>query len=89
LHCWSSKTLETIRNTLGKYIDTTDKKGQYSCARICVEVDLEVGLPKAIKLIVAKWSNLQELDYEKLPFKCRHFHGYGHFVRNCRKKNKE
>jgi hypothetical protein len=54
-----------------------------------VEVDLEVGLPKAIKLTIADWTHIQELDYEQLPFKCRHCHGYGHFARHCKKKNVE
>jgi hypothetical protein len=64
LHCWNPKSLEAIGNTLGKYIDKEDKKEQYSCARICVEVDLEVGLPEAIQLKIADWSSIQELDYE-------------------------
>ena len=38
---------------------------------------------------MADWSHVQELDYEKLPFKCYHCHGYGHFARNCKKKAKE
>jgi hypothetical protein len=76
LHCWNPKSLESIGNTLGKYIDKADRKEQYSCARICIEVDLEVGLPEAIQLKVADWSHIQELDYEQLPFKCRYCHGY-------------
>jgi hypothetical protein len=28
------------------------------------------------------------LDYEQL-FKCRYFHGYGHFARHCKKKSEE
>ena len=35
------------------------------------------------------WSHIQELDYEQLPFKCCHYHGYGHFARNCKKKAKD
>ena len=61
-------------------------KDQYACARICVEVDLEAGLPEAIKLTVGNWSHFQKLDYEQLPFKCRGCHEYGHFIRNCPKK---
>ena len=38
---------------------------------------------------MAYWSHIQELDYEQLPFKFRHCHGYGHFARNCKKKAKE
>ena len=71
---------------MGKYIDTAVRKDQYSCARICVEVDLEIGLHEAINLNVADWSHTQELDYEQIPFKCRFCHGYGHFARNCKKK---
>jgi hypothetical protein len=85
IHCWSTPSLQAIGNGLGRYIDRADPKDQYSCARICVEVDLEVGLPEAIKLKVGAWNHLQKLDYEQLPFKCRGCHEYGHFLRNCPK----
>ena len=51
MHCWNPKSLHTIGNALGKYIDMASTKDQYACARICVEVDLEVGLPEAINLM--------------------------------------
>jgi hypothetical protein len=89
LHCWNKKSLQIIGNALGKYIDQAARKDQYSCARICVEVDLEEGLPEAIKLNVAGWTHVQELDYEQLPFKCRHCHGHGHFAKHCKKKAEE
>lgn len=87
LHCWNTKSLETIGNKLGKYIDQAKRRDQYSCA-ICVEVYLEEGLPEAIKLTVANWTHIQVLDYEKLPFKCRRFHGYGHFFQALQKEIK-
>ena len=62
--------METIGNKLGEYVDRDERREQYSCARICVEVDLEIGPPKVIKLTIAGWSHIQELDYEQLPFKC-------------------
>lgn len=89
LHYWNQKSLQIINNGLGKYIDQAARKDQYSCARICVEVDLEEGLSEAIKLTVAGWAHVQELDYEQLPFKCRHCHGYVHFAKHCKKKAKE
>ena len=89
LHYWNLESLETIGNKLGKYIDRTERKDQYSSARICVEVYLEIGLPEAIKLTVVEWSHIQYLDYEQLPFNCRYCHGYGHFARNCKKKSEE
>lgn len=82
IHCWNPSSLQTIKNGLGQYINRADPKDQYSCARICVEVDLEVGLPEAIKLKVGEWHHYQKLDYEQLPFKCRGCHEYGHFQRN-------
>eukprot|EP00253_Pinus_taeda_P026917 PITA_26917 len=89
LHCWNQRSFQTIGNALGKYIDQATRRDQYSCARICVEVDLEEGLPEAIKLMVAGWTHIQELDYEQLPFKCRHCHGHSHFAKHCKKKIEE
>ena len=80
LHCWISDSLEAIGNKLGKYIDTAVRKDQYSYARICVEVDLEIGFPKAINLTVVDWSHAQELDYGQILFKCHFCHGYRHFT---------
>jgi hypothetical protein len=39
-----------------------------------------------IKITVADLTQVQELDYEQLPFKRRHCHDYRHFARNCKKK---
>jgi hypothetical protein len=85
IHCWNPSSLQAIGNGLGRYIDRAEPRDQYSCARICVEVDLEVGLPEAIKLKVKNWQHFQKMDYEQLPFKCRGCHEYGHFQRNCPK----
>ena len=88
LHCWNSDSLKAIGNKLGNYIDRADQKDQFSCARICVEVDLENGLLEVINLKVAEWSHIQELDYEQTSFKCIFCHGYGHFSQNCKKNQK-
>ena len=49
-------------------------------------MDLEVGLPNAIKMTVDDFSHVQYLHYEQFPFKCRHCHGYGNFAKSCEKK---
>lgn len=85
VHCWNGESLNHIGNTLGKYVDGASNKDQFDCARICVEVDLEIGLPEAIKIRVGSWIHLQKLDYEQLLFKCRKCHVYGHFARSCPK----
>ena len=87
VHCWNWESLKHIGNTLGKFIDRANSKDQYDCARICVEVDLEVGFPEAIKIRVGSWTHVQNLDYEQLPFKCRKCHVYGHFARGCPKNS--
>ena len=56
--------MQAIENKLGKYIDKAHPKDNYSCAHICVEVDLEAGLPAAIKLVIGEWHHFQKLDYE-------------------------
>ena len=57
----------------------------HACARICVEVDLGKGLPKAIKIKVDQWNHIQQPDYEQIPFKCKVCHEYGHFANRCSK----
>jgi hypothetical protein len=59
LHCWSNDSLCCIGNTLGCYIDRAEpKENIFSCARICVEVDLEKGLPKAMLITLNNWKHI-------------------------------
>ena len=64
VHSWNFHSLQKIGNRLGRFIDIADNKGQYTCTRICVEVDLEAGLPEAVKLTIGSWQHYQKLDYE-------------------------
>lgn len=89
VHCWNWHSLKHIGNTLGKFIDKANSKDQYDYARICVEVDLEVGLLEAVKMVVGPWTHIQKLDYEQLPFKCRKCHVYEHFSRDFPTKGVE
>ena len=85
VHCWNYETLQVIGNGIGKFVDKADNKNNYNCARICIEVDLEAGLPEVVKLTVGTWTHFQKVDYEHLPFKCRACQEHGHFQRNCPK----
>ena len=37
-------------------------------------------------LSIDGWNHLQIVDYEKIPFKCKYYHEYGHFAKSCPKK---
>lgn len=85
LHCWRDDALRCIGNSLGRYIDRVEPKEKYSCARICVEINLEKGILEAIAITLDNWQHIQQLDYEQLSFKCKVCHEYGHFAKNCKK----
>ena len=75
LHCWGDESVKAIWNVVGKYIDDREpKENMHDCVRIYVEVDLGKGLLEAIKIKVDQWTHIQQLDYEKLPFKCKVCH---------------
>lgn len=51
LHCWNENTFWSIDNTLGKYIDWAElQDGLLASTQICVEVDLDKGLPATISM---------------------------------------
>lgn len=72
---------------MGRYIDRCEPNdNMHACAKICVEVDLGKGLPKAINIKVDQWTHIQHLDYKQIPFKCKVCHEYGHFANRFLKK---
>jgi hypothetical protein len=82
LHCWKNETIRIIRNTLVKYIDRVEpQEGILACAQICVEMDLEKGLPEYIQLTLDNWTYIQQVDNEQLLFKCKSCHEYGNFAK--------
>ena len=54
-----------------------------------MKVDMEKGLLEVVNLYMDGWENMQKVDYEQLPFKCKKCHEYGHFVKNCLKAAQE
>ena len=79
-------TLADNGNKLGHYLDIKKPKGvQFRCSHIYIEVNLEKGLSEALTLTLGYWSHIQELDYEKIPFKCNFFHVYDNFTKSCPK----
>lgn len=75
LHCWGDESIKSIGNSFEKYIDRSEpKEDMHACAQICVEVDLGKGIPKEVKIKVDNWTQIQQLDYEQLRFKCKMCH---------------
>lgn len=71
-------------------MDKSEPKGsQFSGAKICVEVDLEKGLSVEINLNLREWKHRQVMNYEQIPFKCKHYHDYSHFARDYDKARKD
>ena len=58
MHFWNNDALSVIGNALDKYLDKVDPKCNFSCVRICVEVDLEEVIPAKIKLDLNGWVNV-------------------------------
>jgi len=44
----------------------------HACVRICMEVDLEKGLPEAIKIKVDQWMHIQQLITSSFPSNVRY-----------------
>jgi hypothetical protein len=77
-----------IGNFLAQYIDKEEPKEKaFTCASIYVEENMENGIPEAIFLTLDNWKHNQPIDYEQLPFKCKSFHEYKHFSKDCKKTN--
>jgi hypothetical protein len=49
----------------------------FSYARIYFEVDLKKEILEVVLISLDNWQHVQQLDYEKLPFKCKIFHNMG------------
>ena len=52
-------------------------------ARILVHLDLSSGLLEYINIQWGDSTRRQMLDYEGVPFKCRHCHKVGHLFKDC------
>jgi hypothetical protein len=51
LHCWNEETMRHICNSIDRCIDRSlPKDNMFAYARICVEVALEKGLSKVVRL---------------------------------------
>jgi len=52
-------------------------------ARILVNINIREGLSETINLVWRPEVISQILDYENIPFYCRHCHAYGHPISEC------
>jgi len=83
---WHPSELEDIGNLLGTYVKCDNERreqGLFTYARICVEIDLSIGLPDRIRLIYEKYNWMQVLDYENTAFRCRTCQMTGHLQDMC------
>lgn len=88
LHFWSPQVLSIIGNSIGRFIKMdTDRmeEGIYTFACICVEVDLNKGLPDQIQLNYKQKCWTQILDYEYTAFRCKICRQIGMFKTHAQK----
>jgi hypothetical protein len=86
LDYWLFSTFEEIGNKLGKYVNTSEEtlKEKYtSYAIMCIEMDMSGELLEAISLEFRDEEWIQNINYEKIPFRCCRFHEHGHLIREC------
>jgi hypothetical protein len=87
-HLWTERCFKALRNFLGDYISADMSflfSGNMTIARILVSLNIKEGLREFINLTNLGRTRVQILDYEGVPFHCRHCHEYGHVVKYCSK----
>lgn len=83
---WHHLVLEDISNLLGTYVKCDSERkeqGLFTYAKICVEIDLSIGLPDRIKMIYETYKWMQVLDYENIAFRYRSCQMTGHLQDMC------
>lgn len=86
LHFWSEYVFSHIRNALITYLDSYksyESSGNKSMAWILVYLDIREGLEAQITLHWWRFTRIQLLDYEGVPFHCRRCHKVGHLFKEC------
>lgn len=86
LQYWSEEALQQIGNALGTYLDhdrSYIESRQRTLAYVLVHLDTREGLERKITLTRGKFSKIQTLDYEGIPFRCYHCYEVGHLAKDC------
>jgi hypothetical protein len=74
---------KSIGNFLGDFLEADlsfEETKQRKIARILVNLNVKEGLGEEIDLTWEGYTHTQLLNYENIPFRCRHCHKYGHLV---------
>ena len=80
LHLWNDPSLQEIWNVIGQYHNiylNTTKFFKMKYARICVQMDLNEGLPTKLKIVNQDYSWTQALDYKNISFGCKSYYNIG------------
>jgi len=86
LQYWSEEVFMRIGNALGSYLDherTFVESRNRTLACILVYLDTHEGLEEKITLHWGKFTRVQILDYEGVPFRCCRCHKVGHIFKDC------
>ena len=83
---WSVEFFRMLGNTLGTFLeaDVSFLETGICCLRkILVLLDMRNGLVEDIVIKKGEFVFTQPLDYVGFPFRCNHYHCYGHLFDHC------
>uniref|UniRef100_A0A803PQB7 DUF4283 domain-containing protein n=1 Tax=Cannabis sativa TaxID=3483 RepID=A0A803PQB7_CANSA len=92
LQYWGKKTLSVLVSSVGNPIlidKYTKDRTRVQFARVLVEMEI-TDKPERTFWFVNEYGQLveQEIEYEWLPVKCKHYGGFGHIMAECKKVEK-
>eukprot|EP01018_Ginkgo_biloba_P022601 Gb_35090 [translate_table: standard] len=80
------KKRSLVKMTLGEDIrveQAVEYLGKALIGKFHSQIDLNDGLAKSMEIVVGDKTNIQILNYSKVPFCCVQCHLYGHVVKDC------
>ncbi|XP_026458267.1 uncharacterized protein LOC113358797 [Papaver somniferum] len=87
LHLWNKLGLSVITSYLGNPLmmdECTKKKTRLTCARLCVEIDVECSFPSSIPLWIDGVHIMDlHVEYQWKPAKCLKCSSFGHKLNSC------
>lgn len=83
---WKPEILIQAENALGKFVQldyASLRSIEKKCDIVMIEVDVTLGLPTELEILLGREVRIQHVDYWRIPFKCHYFRCAGHLRDSC------